>query len=355
VSLQEQRYRLLVHSKRDSTQASYDVGVGMFRKFWQETEQQGEPFPLTDEAVEYFVTWLSQRDLQKSTITQYLSAVRHHNVIAGFGERAKCMELLLRGVANLQAETHGPKKAGVIWEAAWAVEAATALTKQLATPNSDLKDVQALVACVFGFLFAQRASTTVAVGQQDVSHSRGVLQFEERVRKSKGEPVTRTLSVPLGNCRLARAVFAYLGFMRTKHAAISDNFLVSLWLVPDHPSSTMNAILSRVRELLKLPALSQQHSHALRRGAATAMHTLGVQHQRILSWGAWKTHQSLQPYIQNTAWTTRSQAHEDCFGWMLQGGGGCRDKGQQGTGASGKVSQGKAGRSKVGHSVSQRY
>lgn len=325
---------LLKNAQKPSTQKSYSAAIGMYKKFWLATAQAGNLFPSSSKSLLYFSAWLSKRGILKQTIQQYLSAIRNEDARLGFGDQSKQLDMLLRGVDNVRTAERGPRQAKPAWEASWVIQAQDMLMHRLQSGSSQLRDVQALATVVFGFLFAQRASSTVAIRRQDVQCTSAYLQVSEGLRKTKKERIVHTFKVPTQQCSLAKAIMAYTLFMKRRYAHIDEHYLLSEWFKQGNPSASVNTALQRARELLGLPSVNTQQSHALRRGAAATMFALGVPMQRILSWGGWESEKSMRPYIKDRVWTTLSADHGRCFSWMLQSVSGSQDMGLEGTGVA---------------------
>lgn len=292
------------------------MAVGMYEKFRREARMQGDAFPLENDSLLLFVAWLSKRGVRRSTIAQYLSAIRHENERLASDNPERVIELALKGVENLRAQQRSPAEVRPAWSSRWVFEAADLLEKMMKSRNPNVADMQALAASLFGFLFAQRSDTTLDVRQRDVKIEHGMLIFHEWTRKTKQQRSMRKFEIPIHSCAVAATIAKFTKYMTRNRSRSEEPMLLSLWQMSASSSKVLDCALRRVRELLNLPREDSQASHALRRGAACAMFAVGVPIERILSWGGWATEHSLRPYLKDRVWTPPTEHDIKCFGWM---------------------------------------
>ena len=305
----------LQDAMKPDTRNTYSSHVGMYRKIWQETDQLGDAFPVEESKLAEFAIYLDKsRGLKRSSIAQYISAVRNHNV-AHVQHGSEAVSLILRAISNRQVQQQGSIPLKPVWDASNVVAASTMLSTLVASNSKQDSDMRALATSIVGFVFALRARSLVSVRVGDLQFEDDTLNFTLRAYKTKAVEVESKYVVPWKECKPLHAVRKYLA-RRNKFNISSNSFLISDNTSSLRAATQVNRALNRVRELLKLGEVQQQQSHALRRGAARAMIAIGVPLPRILSWGRWKNETSLQPYIEGRAWSMSTHDDSKCFEWM---------------------------------------
>ena len=310
----------MAKSLRESTQRSYTRATDLFRRFHLETNQPSTPFPLDHKVLLEFVAWCSGRKVASDTIAQYVSAVRHEDKLRAQPTREH-VEMAIRGVANLRIAEQGPKEPGAAWESQWVCQAAELASRLILSRSQiPLRDIQALLCSIVGFLFALRSASIASIDASHLTYNGGVLVLQEHVRKAHGPQAIRTLKIPVpATAQPFHAVFDFLFYMGQRHPNVSESFLVSEYPASE-PSKSVDHALDRTLSLLSVPTpmTTQQKSHALRRGAAVAMLSIGVPTLKSLSWGGWANDSSMKTYVSGRTFVACSQSDQNCFGWMLQ-------------------------------------
>lgn len=306
----------LQDAMKPDTRQTYSSHVGMYRKFWEETRQRGDAFPIKDVKLAEFAIYLDKyRGLRRASIAQYISAVRNYNM-THTQPGSETVGLVLRAISNRQSQQQGGIPLKPAWDSSSVIAAATLLNKLVKQSSSRVSDMQSLAASIVGFVFVLRARSLVSVRHGDLQFEGDVLKFTLRVYKTKKAEVESNYTVPWKECEPLRALKQYLS-SRNKFNNSNNLFLISNSSTSSLRAATqVNQALERVRDLLNLGKEEQQQSHALRRGAARAMIAIEVPLPRILSWGRWKNEASLQPYIEGRAWSMSTRDDSKCFGWM---------------------------------------
>jgi integrase len=224
------------------------------------------------------------------------------------------LEKLFQGIENVHTETSGPEAIQP------AITADIIVKLSQLTYGSSMnhnRNISSVAATLFGFMFALRASTIIAVRRCDVDLQPTKIVFKEIKRKSHQTQTTRVVELPIDVCQPAKALHKML------------SIIFSTWKQPMQASlfsfnsdGTANTqVTEAINIALATIGVDSSHlgltSHSLRRGAAVSMYSLGAPMQRILSWGAWKSQDSVQPYIKDRAWHAKSTSDQLCFAWML--------------------------------------
>lgn len=289
----------------------------MFREFWRETDQAGEPFPLRPEKLSEFAIYLATvRHVGAESVKQHISAVKHFDTLHN-GDVQRRLQLVIKAIANDQVNVKGPKPPQPAWSPEAVIKATNMLAKVVRGQASmEIMDAQALIVSIIGFLYAQRATSIADMKLSDLKLDPKSLTFVQQRTKSKQAYKLSEFKIPIANCKPARVVREFLlKLQKSPEKLHPDSELLSHWPKTE-PSQRVGAALARARSILNLPEAQGLQSHALRRGAAIAMLAVGVPEIRILSWGGWKETNCLQPYTLGREWTETSGASEECFGWM---------------------------------------
>lgn len=300
---------------KEDTRKSYSSHVGMFRKFWKETKQRGQPFPLQESKLLEFAIYLDQvRGILHTSAAQYISAVRAHNTF--FLQPGKeQIKSVLKGMANRNAAKRRGVPLKPTWSAETVIKATEKLHALLNAKQPSLADIQSILISILGFVFALRASSLASLRLKDLQVVGNNITLTLHTYKTKGVRDEVQFTVPWRACKPLQAVRQFL--LKAKQFCFSNNS----YLIPPHegasrPSVQVSRALRRVCELLKLPVPVGNQSHALRRGAASAMISAGVASPRIQSWGMWGSEHAMKPYIEQSTWQESSEFLEPIFGWM---------------------------------------
>ena len=264
-----------------------------------------------------FIVSLQHADLKCSTIRSYSSAITSKNQLLGFSVSDQVqlqLDQLFRGIENVATETQGPARVRPAMSSVDILQLCSVLdSMEWSATTRELTSMYAAV--IFGFLFALRASSLVAVRHCDIILQSDKLGFNEIKRKSKSPQTTRSAYAPLQSCVPARTLHKYLTWLLSQHIVPSQS--VFGFTSVGSPHRLVGVAIELASNVFAAEPTDKLTSHCLRRGAAVAMFALGVPIQRILSWGAWASEDSVRPYIKDRAWSAASDADKLCFAWML--------------------------------------
>lgn len=267
--------------------------------------------PVSWESLATFVAAGHQSGLRPHTIMTYVSAVlaeekmRSGEVPAALQHR---LSRLYQGLANTTVEREGPELRG-------AVSARDVVLMASKLDQLENRTASMAAAVVFGFLFALRAATIAAATLDDIDIPHGRLVFLETTRKSRATRAVRHVEIDTTRCKPAAHLWSYFKRLKDKCKNAHQRTPAFEYLAgagrrePERLSSAIKSVYAS----LQLPYTRALTSHAIRRGAAVSMHAVGVSLPRILSWGAWQSHDSYKPYIANRAWQAASLEDKWCF------------------------------------------
>ena len=305
------KYRMMAEeltmaAARPSTRRNYERVQLTYQNFCDSMSIPA--YPVTFGSISVFVAKLVEQQLRPVSIKSYVSAVlkentrRQHSVDMFFDNN---LHELLRGVENHHISLNGPAPLKLIVTSQQVVQCMETLTD---LANADVRTAK--MAAIFGFMFASRASTILAVRVGDVCERGGVLHFTERLRKSKNVQTLRQLDIPIGRCSLAGSILQYCNW-RKKHASDSE----VLFPLRKAASGLDGTVMTNAMNLA-FSDTAVLSSHALRRGAAVSMFAIGVPLPRILAWGGWASEESIKPYLDGRQWLQATTYDVQVFGWM---------------------------------------
>lgn len=306
---------LVEQSVRPSTHENYQRLQLMYESHCQHL--QITSYPTSWESISTFALTFTKRGLKPDTIRSYLSAISVKNNLLGHKlpeATVTRLHRMLQGIENKHRADHGPKKIQPAIASSVVLKLAQKLISNWNQTSETLRQACALT--IFGFLFAARASTILAVKVDDVKVSDGYVIFTEGKQKSKSIRGTRQLKVPIHSCILADAIAKFVQHCNSKYPSSKQLFGEGK-LSEVQAGAAVTKRIHAALKALRLDHDGAMSSHSLRRGAAVAMNSLNVPVERMLSWGAWASQASLRPYVMDRAWSVASEADRLCFGWMV--------------------------------------
>ena len=276
------------------------------------------PYPASWTSLSSFVVSLLHRGtLKPRSIKSYMSAVLSRNSLLGHQipqPIADRLEKLFQGIENERTESSGPEAI----QPAMTSDLIIKLSRIAHGPNVNHdRNVSSVAATLFGFMFALRASTIIAVRRCDVELQPTRIVFREIKRKSHQTQTTRVVELPVDTCQPAKSLHKMLSTIFTTWKQPMDAPLFGFNNTEPAHAQVSNAIYIALATIGIDSVQLGLTSHSLRRGAAVSMYSLGTPMERILSWGAWKSPSSVQPYIKDRAWHVKSTTDQLCVAWML--------------------------------------
>ena len=222
---------------------------------------------------------------------------------------------MLKAIGNRRAAQQRSVPLKPTWSAETVIKAAKLLNILLFAKKPDLADIQSVLISIIGFVFALRAGSLASLRLKDLQLAGNNIVLALHTYKTKGIRQVAEFTVPWKSCEPLQPVRDFI--LKAKHFRLHDNsYLLPQSGSSPRPSTQVTQAMRRVCQLLRLPVPEGNQSHALRRGAASAMVAAGVPAERILSWGMWSTHESMKPYVKQSVWETDSEILQRCFGWM---------------------------------------
>ena len=270
--------------------------------------------PASWDSLSSFAITLQDSGLKVATVRSYLSAVKSKNQLAGhLLPQATELQLdrLFMGMDNTTVERDGPAPPLPAMPATTIVEFARRL--EIPGVNLNSKDSISIALVVFGFLFALRATSVAAARHCDIQLSPTHITFHEIKRKTKKAQTVRRVDLPIQQCIPAQALHK---FLTSKLSTSPKSTQVLFNLGSGTPNVLVNRALKSSFQSLSQQPPFEPSSHCLRRGAVVSMYAVGVPVQRILSWGAWASEESMKIYVKGRAWNPPTDADRQCFAWM---------------------------------------
>ena len=301
---------LVQHALRPTTRKNYERVQAIYEQHC--ASYLCTPYPVSWQSISSFVVCLSHDNLKVSTIRSYSSAVVTRNQFLGYkmsDQLQQRVDQLFRGLENQAVEISGPAKVQPAMNSSVIVMISDFLDRQGFSATS-VEITSQCAAVVFGYLFALRASTLTAIRLGDVRLRHNVLELNEIKRKSKSAQTVRTVCIPTDLCKPARVLGKYIQWAQSRNKDTSGSAFGFDMDAPPH---------KLVGDAIQVAAAQSEGmtSHSLRRGAAVSMFAVGVPIQRMLSWGAWASEDSVKPYIKDRAWNLATKDDRTCFAWML--------------------------------------
>ena len=177
-----------------------------------------------------------------------------------------------------------------------------------------LQQQHALAAVLFGFLFTQRADTTVHIQLRDIVITDAHFVFNETTRKSKVVASVREVLLPMNNLH-AHSLCVYIKWVKSRGMSPEDNLFA---FPPDVRLKSSSLMDDSIKSALSAAKQTHHHvsSHMLRRGSAISMLACGVPRDRICDWGAWYSTNGIEPYLKGRTFIIPSEFDRSFFQWM---------------------------------------
>jgi integrase len=270
--------------------------------------------PATEETVSRYIGHLGEKGTVAATSLQpYLSAINSVHLDFGHAEPAlgHLIKRVRHGLAESQAEVYKrPQRLQMP-----ASEAEIIMGEGLASNDVDALREAAYVGVAFQF--AHRESTAVRVRVGDITWDDDFVTLTERYKKGNSTEVTmRVLQQPRAGVH--RALVPLLERLND----LLEPSRTYFFELPGDSTRTWPPTLgdrwlqrALIRWGIRAPTGHTYTSHSLRKGAATAMNSIGVALNKICHYGGWsQTSAAVHDYI-DVAFPP-SAAAARFFGWM---------------------------------------
>ena len=201
--------QLVENSLRPTTRKNYQRIEQLYNDFC--TQQYVAPYPASWASLSSFVVSLHHRGtLKPRSIRSYMSAVLSRNSLLGHQipqPIADKLEKLFQGIENEHTESSGPEAT----QPAMTTDIIIKLSHIAHGPNVNHdRNISSVAATLFGFMFALRASTIIAVRRCDVELRPTRIVFREIKLTSHQTQTTRVVERPVDSKVAAQDVIYYV-------------------------------------------------------------------------------------------------------------------------------------------------
>ena len=298
-SLDAAVYRYTELGLAESTRRTYRSAVNRFSAFCS-MHAVHDVFPVSEQLLCYFVAALGEQGLAPATISTYLAAVRHAQVVRGLPEPRQSsslprLRLLQSGVRRERVQSGSPPSRPRL-------PITPHILRQIRSALCPLEGDSLMVwaaaaACFFGFFRAGELTVPAAAvfdptrhlawGDVSVDQGRPPSSIRVFLKVSKCDQFGRGVAVFLGAttdelCPVA-AILAFVSARGNREGPF--------FLCQDGAPLTKARFVARIREALVRAGVPEQHysGHSFRIGAATAAAQAGLPDSTIQALGRWSS------------------------------------------------------------------
>ncbi|GMH36249.1 hypothetical protein BSKO_04117 [Bryopsis sp. KO-2023] len=291
-----------------------------FRIFCADTRRQA--FPASKAAIYMYLRHLRESGIKSSSGRTYLSAISTYHQIHGlhnFSAHDALTKRLFRAWENnTPVDAFSPQERDVPVPVFWAI-------LDVGITSSELKIVRAAVETCLAYVFFSRSSSHHKMLVGDLRWDQTNISFQERHFKGKTAQ-TQRMRQRTFDARGVPSLITLLGLYRQHMISEWGGTWpdsASFWQLPQEAQPTAVGI-SKMFTFLKdsTPSIwppGDWRHHDLRAGGASSMLALGIDEDKVKSWGGWSLRSTaFTRYINPSRIPTAGDFR--LFGWLLMGG-----------------------------------